>query len=356
MLELIELLKIALGKARELDTPFEESQWDAVYSEAKKQALLGVCYKAVESLPDEQKPSKRIKVQWALTVEKIEDRNARMDSYTRKITQKMSALGPKSCIIKGQGVAALYPWPELRQCGDIDIWVDGGHKKIVPLLRENMAVGEIFYHHANVAAFPDGTCVEVHFHPSWMNDPFMNRRLMRWFDSQASAQFGNYFLDKGFSIPTVEFNLVYNMVHIYRHLLSEGVGMRQLMDYYFILNNSNSEERFSAVKVFKSLHMMRFVAAVMYAQQKFFDIDDKFLLCEPDVRTGSLLLQDVSISGNFGYGDDRNASLHSENFFIRGVQKMKRLSRFITIAPLEVLWAPAFKIWQWCWRVKNHYC
>lgn len=356
MLELIELLGVALGKRSELDAPFSEEQWDAVYGEAKKQAVLGVAYKAVEMLPDEQKPSRRIKVQWALAAEKISQRNVFMDNHTRDITKAMSALGPKSCVLKGQGVATLYPWPELRQSGDVDLWVEGGHKALVPLLKRNWKVGDIFYHHAEVKAFTDGTGLEVHFLPSWMNNPFANRRLLKWFDAHSPAQFENYFLDKGFSMPTIEFNLVYSMIHIYRHMLHEGIGLRQLMDYYYILQHSSSEERQAAVKVFKSLHMMNFVSAVMYSLKKFFDLEDRFLLCTPDRKLGSVFLKEVSLSGNFGHSDARNRGINSKNIFVRAVLKMLRLLRFIHIAPSEVFWAPAFKFWQWCWRLKNHYC
>lgn len=356
MLELIELLKISVGKAKTLEEPWSEEQWESVYAEAKKQAVLGVCFKAIEALPEEQKPSRRIKVQWALAAEKIATFNHLLDAHASEITKAMSALGPKSCVIKGQGLAMLYPYPDSRQSGDIDLWINVNHKQLVPVLRTNWTVGDVFYHHAEVKAFSDGTSLEVHFHPSWMNDPFANRKLMKWFDSNAPEQFENYFLDKGFSMPTVAFNCVFCMLHIYRHTLHEGIGVRQLMDYYYILQHSGSEERAEAFRTLKSLKMHRFVAAVMYVEQKLFSLDDKYLLCTPDKHSGSLLLREISMAGNFGHADSKTVQMEKGNIFVRAYAKFVRLSRFIPIAPSEVLWAPFFKIWQWCWRIKNHYC
>ena len=61
--------------------------------------------------------------------------------------------------------------------------------------------------------------------------------------------------------PDVSFNLVFAMVHIYRHFFSEGIGLRQLKDYYFILKLSTSEERAKAMNTFERLHMRRVVVA-----------------------------------------------------------------------------------------------
>ena len=36
-------------------------------------------------------------------------------------------------------------------------------------------------------------------------------------------------------IPTVEFNIIFQLTHIYSHLMNEGIGLRQLLDYYYVL-------------------------------------------------------------------------------------------------------------------------
>lgn len=39
----------------------------------------------------------------------------------------------------------------------------------------------------------------------------------------------------GFATPTQSVNVVYQMCHLFNHYFHEGIGLRQLMDYYFAL-------------------------------------------------------------------------------------------------------------------------
>ena len=87
--------------------------------------------------------------------------------------------------------------------------------------------------------FPD-TEVEFHYRPMVLRDPIKNKRLQRFFDENAPIQFENTVLldkEKGLQITatTNAFNLVHQLVHIYLHFITGGVGLRQWMDYYFVL-------------------------------------------------------------------------------------------------------------------------
>lgn len=86
-------------------------------------------------------------------------------------------------------------------------------------------------------------------------------------------------------MPTAAFNRVYILVHIYRHLFGEGIGLRQLMDYYYVLRQGCTEqEREATVNVLKDLGMWRFVGAVMYVMQEVFGLPQENMLAEPDER------------------------------------------------------------------------
>lgn len=88
-----------------------------------------------------------------------------------------------------------------------------------------------------------------------MTNRIANKKLQRWFAKEQEAQFDNKIsLSDGedISVPTTEFNLVYQLLHIYRHLFGEGIGLRQLMDYYMVLrtveNGKEGSERYREVK------------------------------------------------------------------------------------------------------------
>ena len=153
----------------------------------------------------------------------------------------------------------------------------------------------------------------------------------------------------GLIVPTTDFNIVYLLLHIYRHLLDEGVGMRQLMDYYFALKALAPSQKGICYETICSFGMKRIASAVMWIMQEVFGIDQEHLLCAPNSREGKSLLNEVMTAGNFGHYDVRVEHGHS-GAFGRGWENFCRNIRFVTKYPDEVLWAPFWKLWHWGWR------
>ena len=154
-------------------------------------------------------------------------------------------------------------------------------------------------------------------------------------------------------VPTLKLNRVFILVHIYRHLFSEGIGLRQLLDYYYVLNQGfTEEERRETLQVLASLKMLRFAGAVMYVLQRVFGMDDRYLLLPSDEKEGRFLLNEIMLSGNFGHYDERikrNKKDGELNIFLR---RVTRNFRFLKCYPSEVLWSPLFKIWHYVMRQK----
>ena len=158
--------------------------------------------------------------------------------------------------------------------------------------------------------------------------------------------------------PTLAFNRVYILVHIYRHLFHEGIGLRQLLDYYFVLHQGfTEEERTETMRTLRSLRMQRFTAAVMWVLQEVFAMDDRYLLTDPNEEEGRFLLSEIMLAGNFGHYDvriKRSAKVTEWGLFCR---RVGRNLRFLRSYPSEVLWSPFFKLWHAVFRfaeVKSH--
>lgn len=341
-----ELLQVAVGTRDYMSRVPSGFEWQELYDEGQRHAVDSLLLKGIECLIVEQRPPKAILLQWIGTGEQLRQRNDHLNRRSMELQMLFANNGFKSCILKGQGNALLYPEPSLRQCGDIDIWVDGERDAILAFLRKNGQIGHIDIKHCDWNIFQD-TPVEVHFIPTWFYNPFVNKKLQKWIESQSAAQFSNK-SDKGFNVPTVTFNLVYVLIHIYRHLFDEGVGLRQLMDYYYVLQHSTVEERKEALNILSSFKMGRFVGAVMYVMQEVFKLDDGFLLCIPNEKEGKFLLNEIILAGNFGHSDERNH--HQQGRLANGIENIKRNLRFVGHYPQEVCWMPAWKIWHWCWR------
>ena len=87
----------------------------------------------------------------------------------------------------------------------------------------------------------DGVPVELHFFPCSMNNPIYHARLQKWFRRNADLQCSNVVkLPDGagdIAIPTTAFNVVYQLTHLYHHFFDEGIGMRQIIDYFLVVND-----------------------------------------------------------------------------------------------------------------------
>lgn len=357
-----ELLQIALEYKTEFSSLPSEEEWRELFDLAEKQTLTGVAFYAIERLPQEQRPPKALLLKWYLATERIKNLNAEMDAKAVKVANRFLKDGFQSVILKGQGIATLYPDACYRTPGDIDIWLEGGREQVQEYLRGIAPECKVVYHHADFLPI-DGTEIEVHFTPSWMNSYCTNKTLQRYFRQYAATAFnkkeyvtisddGTLYYNR-LPMPSLAFNRVFILVHIYRHLFNEGIGLRQLMDYYYVLNQGFTEEdRSETLKVLASLKMLRFAGAVMYVLQKVFGMDDKYLLLPPDEKEGRFLLNEIMLAGNFGHYDKRIKRVANESALHVFLRRTIRNLRFIRSYPSEVLWAPLFKIWHYFMRMK----
>ena len=325
---------------------------------ACKQSLAGVLLDGVNRMIESgscPKPSMNVLYEWIGLQQHTVAHNKLQNQRTKELCDFFKEHGYRSCVLKGQGTALYYDHPEYRQCGDIDIWVDGDRDKILRFAKSNnYHVGHIDIKHSDIDFFKD-VPVEVHFLPSWMYNPATNKKLQKFFVEQSERQFSNYDAEAGFTHTTKDFDLVFSIVHIYRHIFSEGIGLRQLMDYYYILMNSSAEQRKEAFVVLKSLMMTKFVGGIMWILRECFGMKEDFLLCAVNERHGKYLLSEILIAGNFGQYDQRMLRIDKERRFERGLVQLKRNLRFVNYYPSEVLWSPFWKLWHWGWRKQKGY-
>lgn len=379
---------MALDNRECLSCKPSDDEWQALYDVSKKQSLIGIAFAGIEKLPLEQCPAKMMVLKWNANVNKINYNNENMSSKCENVTKYFDSHGFYSCVLKGQSNLANYPEEiaNYRSPGDIDILVapkhamkielhdkkhngkavelDGKEAVIEFILEHYRRSGndtkmpEVNYHHVDWGM--EGTEVEVHFRASWMNSPFNNRRLQKWCNENAQWEKVGY---NGYFIPTVEFNVIYQIVHVYRHLFNEGIGLRQLLDYYMVLKawerkNAGDKGRAEMMRVLNSFGMKRFAEAVMWVLNEVFDgkSEDKgWMLCAPNKECGEFLLNEVMLSGNFGKYDERNVVKSGESYIHRFIRRQRRFLRFFTQYPSEVFWGPYFTFSQRWWRISNGY-
>jgi hypothetical protein len=350
------VLQKAVGGNAVIAHDLTEIEWASLYEMANKQSLGGVVLDVFDSESKNRVfPSLQLLYQWIGEVEQIKLRNKLVNLRCEQLTSWFKKRNIDCCILKGQGVASLYSKPDLRQSGDVDVWVSEGRDLCVKTIRvEGIKVTNVDYVDCQAMFFTE-TKVEVHFRPTWMFNPFANKKVQRWILENKNAQMCNYDKGLGFNHPTISFNLVFSLLHIYRHLFSEGIGLRQLMDYYYILRHSTVEERKNAFNILNSFGVGKFVGAVMYVMRRVYGMESSILMCEPNEKQGTKLLEEIIRGGNFGQCDDRIKRIGAQQRWKRGWENFKRDMRFIKDYPSEVIWMPIWKVWHFFWRMSKGY-
>ena len=362
-----DLIQVAIGRKTCLSHTPSADEWGEFYAMAKKQSLVGVCFAGVQKLVEQkQEPPEMLYLTWMGMAAKIQQRNEVVSKQCVALQERFTAAGYKSAVLKGQDYGRYYFYDnenvddnnsclsQLRQSGDIDLWVDGDRDEVIVWAKkEGIEIGHIDIKHSDMRFFRD-TEVEVHFQPSWMYCPKTGKRLREWFRSFEFEKIEKG-IEGGFVVPPLEFSLVYCMVHIYRHFFSEGIGLRQVLDMYFLLLHSSREQREEAMHVMDKLHMRKAVSGIMYLLQECFGMDSSKLFCSADEKLGRFLLSEMMTTGNFGHDDDRYKHLDKSLRWQRGFIGLKRNWKFLGHFPEEVLWSPLWKVWHYCWRKKKGY-
>ena len=219
--------------------------WQELYSFASKQALLGLCFEGIERLgkeyPEELKQNpigRELLMTWMGKAQQIRRQNMKVNAVAGKLFAMLRVDGMRCCVLKGQGNALMYPNPYSRTPGDIDVWIDASRERIMEYAQKKFELeDDIRLQHLETSL--DGVPVELHFFPCSMNNPLYHGRLQKWFKRNADLQCSHIVgLPDGagdIAIPTTAFNVVYQLTHLYHHFFDEGIGMRQIIDYYHVV-------------------------------------------------------------------------------------------------------------------------
>lgn len=358
---LFSLISLSIGVSKTINSQLSTDEWGELYRMAVKQSLVGVCYAGVRkcmeiaklqrekiSIPD------KLYYLWLGTAVQIQQRNELMNQKCLELQSKLNSSGFKCSILKGQGVAALYgELKDLRQPGDIDVWCQGHSIKQIVAYLENQG----YAYHATFAHvetdFFEGVPVEFHAYPSFFRCPWKNIRLQKWINSFDLDNFNDFL---GFRTPPFEFNVIFLLMHMFHHVVHEGLGLRQLMDYYFLLKyNHQTYDYSNYTKTIEYLGLSKFAGAVMWVLKKVFCLENERLLCLPDEKLGTLLLEEILEGGNFGKYTSKQKGLREKNAILRTYNYEKRRLRFFMMAPEEVIFAPFWSLWHYIWRKQRGY-
>ena len=366
-----DFLRFCIGSAKEIPDSLKEAGWKELYAIAQKQALLGVLFYGIQRLPKELAPEQKLLMQWMVMSEMIRKQNIKLFQDSVKVCQNFGNEGFANCILKGQGNALLYPDPYMRTSGDIDIYLNGGRNRVMQYINKVCPNQVMRYHHVDFPVMK--TAIEVHFTPSYMFFPVHNRRMQKWFKEVMDLQCSNVVtLPDGYgeiTVTTTSFNVIYILSHLYRHVFTEGIGLRQLLDYYFVLvkwhtdltNLTDSNKSLPQITQIntdldalrhelKYLGLWKFARAVMYVLHETLGLPEEKMIAPINVYEGRFLLAEIMQGGNLGQYDTRLGSKENEGKLHRYLRMSLRNLRFVKHYPTEALSEPLFRTWFALWK------
>lgn len=300
--------------------------WTWMREEAIRQALVGVLYMGIKKLPEDLRPPRLLLMQWAFDAENIRGTNQKVNEVAAKLTQMFKERGRDSIILKGPANALLYPDPFVRSCGDVDIMLPGGRDSVVKLLTEMglMEGAEINSLHVGLAEGLFPVSVEVHYVASNTYSPFQNKRMHKFL----ADEFPNFTrTSEGFCVPSARYALIMQLSHIKIHFFSVGIGLRQLIDYYFVLKSSSEDDCREVSRLLKKFGLYHMAQAIMWLLKKVLHLEKTYELCKPDESRGKILLRVALNGGNFGAFDE-SAGGSIFKLLVKHYARVPRLLRF----------------------------
>lgn len=342
----IELLRIAIGCRECLSSHLTDEEWEVVYSVCERQEVVGLVFRAIERLPREQQPPTALMEKWTHEVEVLKQRNGLIAKRCLEVCEYYAKQGMISCV--------LMPFGEDFCHEDIDILCCPKEKKDGKLgLIEyvNFQYVSSTYHLKpkvvrqvvdwKTGSFP----VDVRFKFSYLNCPWHDRWFQKWVEERMLSVRPTIG-DVGYPVPSNIFNVVYQLIHLYRKLFCESVRFSHLYDYYLVLRKFRDEslgfrdeslgEKDSVMNIIKHVGMKKFAGAVMYVLQTVFGMPDEYLICKPDARHGSFVLNMVTLAGEYTRHIERTRTLSHLGRLGHHLYWMKRNRPFFTQYPAEI--------------------
>ena len=374
-LQLLALVRLAIHPEDDIPKALKSSaiDWRSILEEAKKQSLLGIAFVGfkVWSASDFVKKhgsniDKRLLTQWVGTCEKIREDNLLLNKRTSQVCKNFAKDGFRTSVMKGQGNALLYgeELSLMRSSGDIDVWVEGGFDHVYKYVKQIAPPTRVNELEMDFNVFSDVE-IEVHYRPFILRHPFKNRILQEFFSMHADACFNNHVKFKSINkegnevevdviVTTLLFNLVHQMAHIHLHLFTEGVGLRQVMDYYYQLVHAekslSQKEKDEVIELIREVNLEKLAKALMWILSEYFGLEKKCMLWDADKEDGEFLLDEILRTGNFGKMDKR----HPDGYKTGGLQSFiytqKRNLRLSRFDRMDWFWGSLWRIYHFAWR------
>lgn len=352
--QFLELLKSGLwGTPPNLRLFTENVNWKLLYKMASEQAVSGIIADGIENLPQTHFPPKDILKKFIMAKLQIRQVNIKMNSTLNDIVSLLRSRCIRSILLKGQGVAQYYRNPESRSCGDIDLFI--GKKNYQESCDILLNSGQVFSNKLDenvlhTSILFNGIEVEIHRQAGYLKNKNKDYRFQTWAEGLLEEDVYDklpQWSNNGTTIflPDPTFNAIFLMQHIARHIITEGIGFRQICDWImFIHRNHHLLNREIIEMKIHELNMEDIwngfsLLAINFLNLPIEELPVK-LLKETSNKTEKLL-EEIFTSGNFGHYNSYRRILKKHHYINKRKRnifiQIIRISKIITIFPKSTI-------------------
>lgn len=351
-----QLLRIGLWGEGTLsrDQPMTTGDWNRIYRYATNHTIEGLIYDSFSFLEEHQLPPQSLRLKWAVRVDQIERHNVKMNSVIAEQFTAFSVQGICTILQKGQGVASYYRVPSHRISGDIDFcFEDDGYAKARNFLNKNQIQFQ------DTADFSldynwKGIHIEHHKRTFDFRSPLKKRYLKKLLKKYEPAKQRILINGTPIHVLAPELQLLQVNIHILKHLITYGIGLRQFCDsarlYYAVSSQIDSRalrDIYEKTGILKWIHLLHRILVENLGLPK-----NKLPFAYPEDIKTEWMFNEVWYSGNFGFNDERFQNGKTAKLFARP-DSPKRLwqnfKRYVRYAPEEAITFPIIHTYSKFW-------
>lgn len=344
---LLTLVHMALWGHQE-PLPEQKPDWEVVFTQAKRQTLVGLVADAIPMLPEHLQPDAGLKIKFHTYAIRILQSYSVINQKLADVKKRLDEHKVHSVLLKGQGVASYYPNPRSRQCGDIDVYVgDKNFAKAIEILNPGAGVDVSKYRNEkHYDFFEGGVDIEIHRIAELLPSLKGDRLFQQWtINHLCGPDIKKIKIDLVLiNTPSPQFNAIYIMNHAWHHFMISGIGLRHLCDWCAFLHKHHRDidsvvlkrdlENFGLTRAWQILASV----AVRYLALP----AEECPLYSGEYDNKALNVFNVIWSeGNFGHHSEHIKNKRPQNYFASKFYSFRiatiRAFRIFTISPCDVL-------------------
>lgn len=249
---IIELLKCAITNTTP-STPDESLDWDVVFNYAKIHRIVPVLYFSIQKLSEDIKSNISNLEQYALAYKSNLVDDANRENEISIITKVLSGNDIDYILLKGSVTKHLYPDTSMRMMSDVDILYRNADSKEIKNLLENNGYAQTKSTPKDTMYLSSNKLVKIEMQQSLLDDGFTD--WLKYLDTIWDRCEKN--TDKEYTMTPEDF-YIYHIVHMAKHFINGGIGLRHVLDTWVIKNHYQDLDSEYTKRIFKELSLDKF--------------------------------------------------------------------------------------------------